>query len=390
MIEEHSILPPSDAGRWVNCPGSVAMQQLYPDTEETEDAAEGTASHEVGQSLIEAMRVANTIPSLKVGDTASNGVEITQEIFDGAEMYADDVAEVAKRKGVFNAEYLRVEQRIDCVDIHDKSWGTPDCWLYDKVKKVLYIWDYKFGHLVVEAFENWQAINYYAGILRLLIDYLGLQEEEIDDVRVVIKIVQPRAQHRNGTVRKWFTNALELRGYINRLMGYANEVFGADPRCVTGTHCNNCSAMIQCEANQRAVTAAVDYIKGISTNVLTSFEVGVELKFLDVALALIKARHKALTAQALGFLEIGQSVVNFTTETNQGREVWKNPGEVIALGDLMGIDLRGDKPSVRTPAQARKLGIDESVIKSYSGKRTKTTKLVQTDKSLAAQFLKRK
>ena len=366
------------------------MQQLYPDNEETEDAAEGTASHEVGQSLIEAMVVANCIPSLKVGDTASNGVEITQEIFDGGEMYADDVAEIARMKGVFNSEYLRVEQRVDCPIIHPKSWGTPDCWLYDKAKKVLYIWDYKFGHLVVEAFENWQAINYYAGILDILLEYLGLEQEEIDGLYVNIRIIQPRAQHRHGTVRNWTVMGVELRGYINRLAGYAGEVFGKDPRCISGTHCNNCSGMIQCETNQRAVTAAVDYIGGVTTNVLTSFEIGVELKFLDVALTLIKARHKALTAQALGFIEIGQSVVNFTTEISQGREVWMKPvDEVVALGDLMRIDLRG-KPAAVTPNQARKLGIDESVIKGYSGNRTKTTKLVPSDKSLAAQIFNRK
>lgn len=63
-------------------------------------------------------------------------------------------------------------------------------------------------------------------------------------------------------------------------------------------------------------------------------------------------------------------------EQGFGREAWTvTPEEVFALGDMMGVDLR-KKPEAITPAQARKLGLDEDVSKAYSKRPPGEVKLV--------------
>lgn len=47
----HSILMPSRAHRWVACGGSVTLEAQCPE-EQGEEAAEGTAAHEVAMMLL--------------------------------------------------------------------------------------------------------------------------------------------------------------------------------------------------------------------------------------------------------------------------------------------------------------------------------------------------
>ena len=56
MPGEHSRLPASSATRWLNCPGSVKMSELFP-SESSIYAQEGTLAHALAESLL------NGIPS---------------------------------------------------------------------------------------------------------------------------------------------------------------------------------------------------------------------------------------------------------------------------------------------------------------------------------------
>lgn len=191
----HSIIVPSSAGIWGppdGCRGWPLMNQLFPELEDRVESAEGTASHDVGESLIGfAARGLTPKAEEYVGGQAKNGVVIDQDMYDGARLYADDVRAVMSRSSCFVPV---VEQRVHAPRIHSEAWGTPDCWLFDERNGVLYLWDYKFGHLIVEAFENWQLLVYLCGILDQL-DIDGYQDQRI---RVEFRIVQPRAFHPKG------------------------------------------------------------------------------------------------------------------------------------------------------------------------------------------------
>ena len=341
------------------------MSQACPEPEGSQEAAEGEASHHIAAELILAYRRFNTDAPTResmIGKTAPNGVVFTEEMYDAAEIYANDAIEVIEATGVRFGLETGVEKRIEMKRIHAESFGTPDFYLYDDKTHELFIWDYKYGYGVVEAFENWQAINYAAG----LFDILGIDGTSDQFIKVRIRIAQPRAFHKDGEIREWTVTASELRGYINILSNNANKALSDKAETHSGEHCRYCSARHACSAALEA---------GIGLYEVTSIPLPVELSIeaIGTQLAIIKRAKKQLEylesgfeEQVKGLIRSGKIVPGWNLEQGKGREKWAKPiEEVIALGEMFGQDL-SKPPEAITPNQARKLGIDASVITAYS------------------------
>jgi len=367
----HSIIPPSSAKIWGapgGCTGWVVMSQMYPETEPNEEAIEGEASHEIGEKLIRynaVGKISGNKASDFTGKTAENGVIFTDEMFEAAEIYANDVADVMRSAGVFGGPCLGIEQRIEAKKIHDLSFGTTDAFIFDRTTGHLYIWDYKFGYEIVEAFENWQAINYLAGIFELLGLDNGIADQHIT---VHIRIVQPRAHHRDGVIREWVTTGSDLRAHFNTLEMNAAEALGPNAKCRSGSHCRHCTARANCEA---ALTAGMRLYEVVTKPVpleLSPLAAGVQLSMIKRARKQLEYLESGFEEQIKGKIRKGITFPNWSVEQGMGRERWAKPvAEVIALGSLYGKDLK--KPDdVITPNQARKKGMDADVIKSYSEK----------------------
>lgn len=375
----HSIIPPSSADIWGKpngCTGWVLMAQQYPQDEETQDAADGEASHEIGATLInDASRgfISDVTADKFIGKAATNGTLFTEEMFDAAKIYADDVGEIMRQYGIFGGPNFGTEARVESKRIHELSFGTTDQFIYDANSHKLFIWDYKFGHEVVEAFENWQMINYLAGIL----EQLEINGHEDQQITVHIRIIQPRAFHRDGIIREWVVKASDLRGHFNILEANAAESLGNNAVCRSGPHCKHCTARHDCEA---ALTAAMSFyevaMKPIPITMSFSAR-GLQLAILKRARKHIERLEIAFEEQIKNTIRGGKLVPGWKLEQGLGHEKWNKPiPEVIALGDMMGHDLR--KPTdVKTPTQARSLGIDGDVISAYANKPKTSLKLVQ-------------
>jgi len=341
------------------------MSQTYPDLEESQAAREGTAAHEIAAQIItdaKTNRVQNHSASDWVGITASNGVIFTEEMFDSAKEYADDVITVMRKTGVLGGEHLRIEQRVDIPKVHEVNWGTPDCSIYHELGNALYLWDFKHGFEVVEAFENWQGIDYLAG----LIDAHDINGHIDQKTTVHLRIAQPRAFHREGTIREWVITASDLRAYFNTLNANAHEALGPNAKFRTGSHCKYCTGRHACPAALKAGLGMYEAVSAPMPVELTPEALGLQLSIVKRARKQIEYLESGFEAQVKALLHKGTLVLGWSVEDKIGKQKWDKPiNEVIALGDMLSFDLRKPLDAI-TPTQAKKLGIDDAVIMAYS------------------------
>lgn len=362
---EHAPLPPSSAHCWVHCAGWRSLHSAFPDDGDTVPAMEGTAAHWCFEQMF-----AGVVP--EVGSTAPNGVLITDEMLDGAELYTDTV-----RSMVPSDSKLYVEDKLMMhTIINEANWGTPDTFALEKTHAALWLFDYKFGHRYVEEFENWQCIDYVAGIQQAL--GMSLSPETV----VHITIVQPRVFNRGSPVRTWTTSIGALEPYWATLRAAAPMAMCDDAPCVPGDWCEHCNGRHACEALQRTALAATEQAFSSIPLVLTPLAAAREMRSIQRSLKMMEARATGLQQQLLDLCRKGTDVPGYGIERAQGRQRWIRPiPEVIALGQMFGLDV--SKPGVITPKQSVKAGIPAAVVAQMSDEPLGEWRLVEvtTDKA---------
>ena len=351
-MSAHAIIAPSSLARTRQCPGSVVMEQAFPDTEQTPEAADGEASHWAAAELLAGRTVAE-------GQRAPNGVLLTQEMLEGADLYHDDVLRALQPFGRSPADGA-IESPVAIPRVHSECWGTPDfrAWVPGPRPRLM-LWDYKFGHRVVEVLENEQLAAYVAGCLSAtrLLD---------TDADVEVRIVQPRAPHREGPVRRWAFRGEEIRALVNSMSNAAHEALGDNPRTRVGPECRDCRARHACPALQRAAMDACDVAGQAQPFALGPGPLGVELRTLRRHQALLAARITGLEEQVEAAIRAGLQVPHWRVEFGTGRRRWTRPAaEVIAMGQMLGVDLAKPAEAI-TPVQAVKAGLPASMLDPYT------------------------
>lgn len=385
-MSAHAFLAPSSAFRWVVCALSASLEAAYPETEANPSSLEGTAAHVVVQHVLQGLPV-------DIGWQAPNGVAVTQEMLEGADLVRDDVAATL---GPQWAQHLVIERPVQIPRVHPThNWGTPDYRAWSMLpdgRLCLHVWDFKFGHGIVEAAENWQLIDYVAGLL----DEKGIDGIKDQHVVVDMVVIQPRAYHRDGPVRRWRVLASDLRAYINRLANAAGVACGPNPKATPDpVACEDCTGRGHCEALQREGFRAAAKGQQYGALDLSPHALGLELRTLKRAQALLDARVTGLEAQAVATLKAGQLVPFWAMESVPGRLAWNKPvSEIFALGDMLGLDLQKE-PEPITPTQAKAAakakakaqGLDgktyEGLIDAYAARPPGAVKLTADDGSKA-------
>lgn len=349
----HAPFAPSGLATIVACPGAFKMRKLYPDDEDSPSAMEGTAAHWVASEML----LGRTHTA---GELAPNGIAVTEEMLDGAEMYADALAPYL--------DGAKIETQIRCANVHADCYGTPDFIRLNQDTMV--VADYKYGHRHVEVFENWQLIAYAEGEM--------FYWHGNGNLKIIFLIVQPRSYHRDGPVREWHLPASELPSYVERLRAACIAAEQPDAPCVPSIHCQDCSASHACQALQNAAYSALDIAGQSAPLELTPEATGLELRIIEWAMERLKARQSGLAEQAQSLLRSGTSVPGYALEAGTGREKWaKSVDEVIALGSMMGVNV--SKPGVITPKQAIKAGLPAELVRTYSETPVGEVKLVRSN-----------
>lgn len=368
-MSNHSQIGPSSAHRWSKCPASVKASEGMPGNE-SDAAREGTAAHWCAEQMFEG----NTDT---IDKSAPNGVTITDEMWEGAREFYNEVFRTVNGYAPdVTMGHVQIEQRVDISIISDGVFGTCDAWVV--TDKILQVWDFKFGRRPVEARNNLQLICYALGILDNL---------TIDVDHVQLHIVQPRAWHHRGPVRSYMATTSEILAYLPQLQEAAQRAIKGDGQFSTGDWCRYCRASIKCSAYRASSYNAVDVIDTVEPIELDDFALGLEIAMLRDAQSRIKDRLNSLEAEAVEKIRTGASVNGFALGNGRSSTAWTVENEdIYSIGELMGIDLRQDKPV--TPLQAIKKGVDETVIKQYSKKIPGAVKLIPDDETIAARVFK--
>lgn len=368
MTTGHAFLAPSSAPRWAKCERAPSLEAANPETEESPESLEGTAAHWVVQVLLQS----GQLPAL--GTQAPNAVAVTREMHDGAHLVKRAVLE---RIGSDWQHRMFIETRLPPTKrIHvSQCWGTPDYLAWSRLpdgRLKLHIFDFKFGHRIVDVREHEQLVAYAA----MAIDQAGA-----NDLQTIVDftIIQPRAPHRDGPVRSWMVLAADLRGLINRLASQAEAATLPDAKARPDPEaCRDCRGRHACDGLQREAFHALASGYAGGAHDLTPHALGLELRSLARGQALLEARVSGLQAQAEAMLRRGDVVPFWKMSSKPGRLAWNRPiQEVQALGAMMGVEL--SKPDVITPTQAVAAGLPESLVKMYAGRPPSAMKLEADD-----------
>lgn len=368
----HAVIPPSSSHELAHCSMSALMRWTYPDRENAE-AAEGTAAHWVASETLSSYLPGNSVRTTRsyVGETAPNGILIDEDITDSAFVYTNHVLKVAQHYGCLSR--LRIEEKIDCKTVHDLSFGTPDLWFLVERNGgyLLYLYDFKHGNRLVEAYMNWQLIHYVSGILDLLRGQIADLQ-----IEVVMVVVQPRAHHHQGSVREWRVNAEDLRGPINQLHNQALEAMTV-PVAKSGTWCRDCAGRLSCEAFNADINAALSYASVNVPTDMSPHEIGVEKSILQRSLAMLKYRMSAIDSM----IEHHGGCPGWTIERGKGNKKWESQYTPELL-KAMGVEC---KEVPITPSQAIASGVDETLVNSMTYRPTTGAKIVSDENTLAAR-----
>lgn len=368
----HSILAPSSSARRVQCPGSTRLEALYPEDGSTPEAMEGEAAHWAAAEMLSGRLI-------DVGQIAPNGIVLTQEMVEGADLYYDDVVRTLKPYGR-EPHQGAIEQRVAIPRVHPESFGTPDYYVWPRFGQLL-IYDYKFGHRYVEVFENMQLVEYAAGVLDSVLKQ-GYDDRLID---VTFKIAQPRSYHRDGPIREWSCKASDLRGLINIASTAAHEALGTvdTPRQRVGSECRDCRARHACVTLQRAAMRELDEAGKHQPLDLPPAALGLELAMLREGIKRMEARASGLEEHAMSVIRKGTVVPGWAVEQTSGRQRWAKPAaDVLMVGSLCGIDLAKPVEPI-TPLQAVKAGLPAEMLTALAETPRGSATLVRDDGSKA-------
>lgn len=335
MTAQHARISFSSLARTVQCPGSVALCEKYPDPP-TDEADEGTVAHAV---------------ACQVAAGALLNPLVTDEMFRGAELWADHCN---SKPGV-----NLYEVPTQATAIHaNECWGTPDFRAYDPAANVVRASDYKYGFELVEAAGNYQLIA--AAIAT--VDEAGVSPAARLETMCELSIVQPRGFHPGGPVRTWTKPLHELMHYVAQARAAAHEALSDIARLRRGPECKNCPARHVCHELQNHGYAAADYSRRNQPNELNPDALGIELALIDDTIASLEARRTGLFAQAEAAVRGGATVSGYGMVSGRSNLAWNDPDAALAAFPQLA---KTAEPITPTQARDRKL-LDPSMVEALA------------------------
>ena len=253
---EHSVFGASGMHKTANCKAyprlSKLFKKLYPElVSKTNPSAElGTSAHDASEFAIK-MGV-ETYDC--IGMTFNNNV-VTEEMATYLNVYVGEVRKIIAENP---DAILMVEKKVVMSSVGSDVFGTGDCIIYIPSKRKLYNIDLKYGYGIVDVFDNIQLAFYSVATLDTY------QWWDLVDIVEAI-IIQPRAEHIDGVIRRHLFSRNDLIEWQKRFVAIVNEARRNDAMAVAGAHCTYCEAAPICRARLKRTMAIVGHEAPLET-----------------------------------------------------------------------------------------------------------------------------
>lgn len=369
----HAKLAPSASHRWMECPGSIKLSEGIPNTSSV-FAAEGTAAHELASHCLEM----NADPSAFAGmfvdimatdaakrfvdtpedtDDENRFFEVDEDMVDGVSMYCDHVRSLMGDPENF---LLGVEQKLDMTHIHGEIYGTGDATVLDMANSHLHVIDLKYGKgVIVEVKDNPQLLLYAAGAAR------RNHNHRIN--RLTMHVVQPRAEHKDGRVRKFDIDLIDLIEFEADIgaaavrTDEAASTYGAanwDGEFLkAGEWCGFCPAQAACPARRKKAFADAlaefgeieDEVKFMKPEEMTEEQLGAVLRNADDLNAYVKAVQQFGHDRAMA----GKLPKGFKLVAKRANRKWRDEEAAREHLEVLGVPkhMQFEEPKFKSPAK---------------------------------------
>jgi hypothetical protein len=328
-VKTHTDLSPSNASRWMNCPGSVALCKTVPKPPQSAYASEGEAAHELLERCLKDPKVN---PFDFVGGTAANGYEWNEEMADAVSFSLTIIRGELQKGGE-----LLTEQKVDVIP--GLIGGTLDAAVIREMDTIV-VYDFKYGKgVLVSAVDNQQLLMYLMPLVK-----------KYDALKMKLVILQPRTENQ---VSMWECNQEYLDTFIaevSRKIALAQE---KDALISSGDWCKFCAAKIVCPAFRTDMNTALALpgsaiifpdVKGLSPKTVKNV-----LDYKDR----IEDWMDAVAGYAQEFIEAGGAIEGYELGKKRANRKWINEEEALkVLADL------GEKAfvvKILSPAQMEKV-----------------------------------
>lgn len=378
--QEHALLSPSSAKKWLNCPAALACEFGLPN-ESGQAAVNGTVMHLVAETVLnrvikgEDIR-ADTYKGVYALNEGKGPIKALVKPEKGAVLITDDfVSQVNKyvdycRPIIDAAELIEVESRVNLtrvlhpgVELNGEplqTFGTADLvaviegFTGESNHAMLIVGDLKTGRHKVLAKENKQMMLYALGLLRV---YKRLYD--ITAVRLVI--FQPYA----GGADEWDTTPEALEQFGKFASKAALKAIDAFQRGKKGLKpadfrpgndaCQWCRFAESCNAKRKVASAVRD---DIETEMTVD---GPEMSLADLKaewdkLPLMRQHIADVEKAMYAALMRGEQVEGLKlVEGRPGNRSWDLPDDIGDLVAQWGIEDLMTKQSLLSPTEAEKV-----------------------------------
>lgn len=372
----HARLSPSGAARWMACPGSVVLEQAFPDVD-TSYSAEGTAAHTLAAFCL----TDNILAEQYIGEV----IHVGKRQFTVDKAMAGYVADYVKLvRELADGHTLLVERKVPIGHLtgEDGATGTADAVVIKASERNLTVVDLKYGMGVqVDANENPQLQMYALGAYEA---YSVLAD--FDTVSMYIHM--PRLNY----VGEYHITVAELLAFGGEVADAAEQVhiatmldFDKSPDILRDfltpgeKQCRFCKAKATCPALLAEVSGVVGGEPATAADFAQFVPVdtsdGLGDNYLSVAMdkvGLVEDWCKAVRAEVERRLLQGLEVPGYKlVEGKQGNRQWANADE--AEKAMKAMRLKTDEMYERkliSPTAA------EKVLKQTPAKWDKLQKLI--------------